>query len=341
MSETLPAPLYDIVAIGNAIVDILAHADEAFLTTHGMSKGSMTIIDAATAERLYAAMGPAIEASGGSAANTAAGVASLGGRVAYLGKVANDTLGQVFRHDMKAIGATYNTPPLPTDTGVPTARCLVMITPDAERTMATFLGACAILTPADIDDALVGQGAVTYVEGYLWDLPESKAAILKAITACKAAGRKFSLSLSDAFCIERHRADFQNLAENHVDILFANEAEALALYQSASLPEAIAALRQNVPLSLLTLGSRGALVVTPTGVTEVSLDQAVTVVDTTGAGDLFAAGFLYGFTKGLDHVTAARLGHLAAGECISHVGPRPQRPLSVLLSADLSPSLAV
>lgn len=333
---TTPHPPYDVVAIGNAIVDVLSHAEDSLLESRGLPKGSMTLIDAATAHDLYTVIGPAIEASGGSAGNTVAGIASLGGRVAYIGKVADDTLGAIFRHDIRAVGVSYEVPPLPASEAIPTARCIVLITPDAERTMSTYLGACTTLVPEDIDETLVASGAVTYVEGYLWDKPTSKAAILKASTAAKAAGRKFSLSLSDTFCVERHRDEFQGLARDHIDILFANESEALALYQSPDLDHAVAALQRTVPLSVITRGAHGTLVVTKDAVTQVSLDHTPTVVDTTGAGDLFAAGFLYGYTKGYDLTTAARLGNLAAGDCIGHVGPRPERPLSALAAALLA-----
>lgn len=334
-------PRFDVVAIGNAIVDILAHADDALLAERGLPKGSMTLVDAATAADLYSAMGPAIESSGGSAANTAAGIASLGGRIAYIGKVTDDPLGGVFRHDITAIGVSFTVPPLPADAPTPTARCMVLITPDAERTMSTYLGACVTLSPADIDEALVASAAVTYVEGYLWDEPEAKKAILKAIHAAKAAGRKVALTLSDTFCVERHRAEFQDLAENFIDILFANEAEALALYSSESLTLAVDKLRHTVPLAVITLGSAGAMVISAEETATVAIERPAPMIDTTGAGDMFAAGFLYGYTKGHDLKTAARIGNLAAGECIGHVGPRPERPLAALVAEELGSLIAL
>lgn len=329
----MTTPRFAVAAIGNAIVDILAHADDAFLAGHGMAKGGMMLIDGSTADSLYEAMGPAIEASGGSAANTAAGIASLGGAVAYVGKVNGDLLGKVFTHDIRAIGVHFDTPAL-TD-GPATARCMVLITPDAERTMNTYLGACTRMTPDDIDETVIADAAVTYVEGYLWDQPDAKQAILKAAKAARAAGRKVALSLSDAFCVDRHRAEFLDLIATSVDILFANEQEICHLYGVASFDEAVEKVRGQVGLAALTRGAAGSVVVTADQTVEVVAHVPDAVVDTTGAGDLYAAGFLHGLTTGRPLTDCARLGGLCAAECISHVGPRPQVSLADLVKRHL------
>lgn len=324
---------FAVAAIGNAIVDILAHADDAFLTERSLPKGGMMLIDEATADSLYAAMGPAIEASGGSAGNTAAGIASLGGQVAYIGKVNDDLLGRVFSHDIRAIGAHFDTPAL---TGGPaTARSMILITPDAERTMNTYLGACTCLTPADIDDSVIADSEITYVEGYLWDQPDAKQAILKAAALARAAGRRFALSLSDSFCVDRHRDAFLELIASSVDILFANEQEICHLYGVASFEEAVEKVRGQVAIAALTRGSAGSVVVTADQTVEVVAEVAAAVVDTTGAGDLYAAGFLHGLTTGRSLTDCARLGGLCAAECISHVGPRPQVSLADLVKRHL------
>ena len=341
----MPNSLFDVVAIGNAIVDVLARAEDDLIAARGLAKGSMTLIDAAMADDLYGAMGAAIEASGGSAANTAAGIAALGGRAAFIGKVADDELGRIFRHDIKAVGVHYDTPALPRDSATPTARSMILITPDAERTMSTYLGACVTLCPEDIDEAIVKSARVTYVEGYLWDEPRAKEAIMKAILVAKDAGRKVALSLSDTFCVERHREEFQDLTEGFVDILFANEGEAVALYQSASVDEAVARLREAVPVVALTRGAAGSLIVTERDEIPVPAEPADRVVDTTGAGDLYAAGFLAAFARApdlaldIDFSLCGRLAGLAASECIGHMGPRPERDLKALAAARLALSL--
>lgn len=321
----------DVVGIGNAIVDVIAHADDGFLAKHGLNKGAMTLIDAARAEALYAVMGPGIECSGGSAGNTMAGLASLGGRGAYIGKVRDDQLGQVFRHDIRAAGVAFDTPP--TTSGAPTARCLVMVTPDAQRTMNTYLGACVELGPEDIDPFAIGAAQVTYLEGYLWDPPRAKEAFRKAAELAHAAGRKVSLSLSDPFCVDRHRAEFRDLVRNHVDILFANEAEILSLYEVGDFDRAVAAARQDCELAAVTRSAAGSVVVTRDGVHAVQAAPVARVVDTTGAGDLYASGFLYGYTRGRPPAECARLGAIAAAEVISHFGARPETPLKNLIAA--------
>ena len=319
----------DVLCVGNAIVDVLAHADDAFLKTHSLAKGAMTLIDAETAERLYAHMGSAIECSGGSAGNTAAGIASLGGRAGYVGKVAKDQLGQVFTHDIRAMGVEYQTPPL--EVGAPTARSLILVTPDAQRTMNTYLGACVALRPADIDPDQIGRAHVTYFEGYLWDAPAPKDAIRKAIGIAKASGRKVALTLSDSFCVDRYRDEFRELIEASVDILFANESEIGSLCETKDFDTALDAVRGKCPIVVLTRSAKGSVVVTSDAVQPVPAAAVERVVDTTGAGDLYASGFLYGFTQGMPLAECARLGGVAAAEIISHVGARPEVPLRDLI----------
>jgi sugar/nucleoside kinase (ribokinase family) len=319
---------YDILGIGNAIVDVVARADEAFLSRHDMHKGAMQLIDTATADALYAAMPAGIESSGGSVANTCAVAAGLGARVAYIGKVADDQLGTVFRHDINAVGVHFPTAPL---SGVaPTARCLILVTPDGQRTMNTFLGACVTLSEFDVDPALVAAAKVTYLEGYLFDPPEAQAAFKKAAAAAHAAGRKVALSLSDAFCVNRHRAAFLDLVANHVDILFANEAEITALYELNSFEEAAEAARRDVALAALTRSEDGSLILNGSETVKVTAEPT-TVVDTTGAGDAYAAGFLAGLTAGKSLEICGRMGSIAAAEVIGHYGARPEADLRTLM----------
>lgn len=325
---------FDVLAVGNAIVDVLAHADDAFLTANGLPKGGMVLIDSEQADRLYSQMGTAVECSGGSAANTAAGIAALGGRAAYVGKVADDALGRIFRHDIGAIGVHYDT--LPLRNGRSTARCLVLVSPDAQRTMNTYLGACVELHPDDIDPDLVRSAAVTYLEGYQWDAPNAKQAILKAARVAEEAGRKVALSLSDSFCVDRHRDEFQNLVHHHIDILFANEDEIKSLYQVSTFGEAVAAVRGHCRVVALTRGPHGSSVIHEGRVLSVAAEPIEHVVDTTGAGDLYAAGFLHGYTTGRDMETCARLGGIAAAEIISHFGARPEASLSDLAKLSLA-----
>ncbi len=320
---------FDVLGIGNAIVDVISRADEAFLKTHALTKGAMMLIDEARAETLYAAMGPGVEVSGGSCGNTMAGVASFGGRGAYIGKVRDDQLGGVFGHDLKATGVSFETS-LATS-GPATARCLILVTPDAQRTMSTYLGACTGLGPGDIDAARVGSAAVTYVEGYLWDAPEAKKAVLKAFDAAHAAGRQVSITLSDSFCVDRYRAEFRDLIRNKVDILFANEAEIKSLYQVKSFDEALAATRAEGKIAALTRSEKGSVVVKGAETHAVAAAPVAKVVDTTGAGDLYASGFLFGLTRGKPLGECARLGGIAAAEIISHVGARPEKALRELI----------
>jgi sugar/nucleoside kinase (ribokinase family) len=325
---------FDVTAIGNAIVDVLARADDALLTTHNLAKGAMSLIDTETAERLYAIMGPGTERSGGSAGNTAAVIAGLGGRVAYIGKVAADQLGQVFTHDIRAIGVTYDTPPL--EGGLPTARCLIFVTPDAQRTMQTYLGATTQLGPEDVNMDYITSSKVLYLEGYLWDQPRAKKAMREAALKAQQAGVKVSLTLSDAFCVARFRDEFIDLAEKHVDILFANESEILSLYQVERFDDALQHVRKHCEIAALTRSEKGSVIVTRDEVHVIDAEKGVKVVDTTGAGDAYAGGFLYGYTQGYDLATCGRLGGLMAAEVISHMGPRPEADIKKLASAVLA-----
>lgn len=320
--------LYDVVAIGNAIVDIIARCDDGFLSKHDLTKGRMHLIDAQEAERLYASMGPAVERSGGSAANTIAGLASFGGKGAFIGRVAGDQFGKVFAHDIRSMGVTYTTPPA--DHGLPTAVCLILVTADGERTMNTFLGASTELGPSEIDADLIASAQITYLEGYLFDKPEAKAAFQTAAAIAQRAGRKVALTLSDAFCVDRHRADFRALIRDNAPILFANEAEITALYQVNTFEEAAAWARRECPLAVLTRSEKGSLILKGEQAIEVAAEPVAEVADVTGAGDLYAAGFLYGLTHGLPLAACGRLGSLAAAEVISHIGARPEVSLREL-----------
>jgi len=311
---------FDVTAIGNAIVDVLAQADDALLVKHNLPKGGMSLIDAETAERLYAIMGPGIEASGGSAANTVAGIAGLGGRAAYIGKVADDQLGQVFTHDLRAVGVTYDTTPL--KGGLPTARSLIFVTPDAQRTMQTFLGATTQLGPEDLKMDYITSSKVVYLEGYLWDQPRAKKAMRDAAITAHDAGIKVSLTLSDAFCVARFREEFLELAETYVDILFANETEILSLYQTEVFDDALQQVRKHCEIAALTRSEKGSVVVNDGDVHVIDAVKGVKVVDTTGAGDAYAAGFLYAYTQGRDLASCGRLGGVLAAEVISQYGPR-------------------
>ncbi len=319
---------FDVTAIGNAIVDVLAKADDALLAEHKLPKGGMSLIDAPTAERLYAVMGPGVEASGGSAANTIAGIAALGGKTAYIGKVADDQLGKVFTHDIRAVGVSYTTPPL--EGGLPTARCLIFVTPDAQRTMQTFLGATSQLNPEDVDMNAIKASKVLYLEGYLWDQPQAKKAMREAAVEAKRAGVKVALTLSDSFCVARFRDEFKELIKNHVDILFANESEILSLYEVTDFDAALQAVRNDAEIAALTRSEKGSVVVNGDEVHVIDAVKGVKVVDTTGAGDAYAAGFLYAFTQGRDLATCGRLGGVMAAEVISHMGPRVEADVKAL-----------
>jgi sugar/nucleoside kinase (ribokinase family) len=326
----VPAPRYDVVGIGNALVDVVAHAPDAFLDRHELVKGSMQLIDADRARHLYGALGTAVEMSGGSAANTMCGLASLGGRAAYIGKVSSDEFGNVFRHDLNAVGVAFR-PGAPDDDETPTGRSIIVVTPDAQRTMNTYLGVASLLSSDDLDEGAIAAGAVLYMEGYLFDRDDAKKAFRRAAGVAHGAGRKVSLTLSDSFCVDRHRADFAALVRDEVDILFGNDVELCSLYELDALDDAIARVRGECELAAITCGKEGSFVVTADEVVKVPSLPVPRVLDTTGAGDLYAAGFLYGYTRQMDLADCGRIGSVAAAEVISHLGPRPLVELRTLL----------
>ncbi len=324
---------FDVLTIGNAIVDIIANTQDDFLAKEKIIKGAMNLIDMDRAEHLYSVMGPAIEASGGSAGNTAAGIASIGGSAAYIGKVCDDQLGKIFTHDIRAIDVAYDTKPL-TDTPA-TARSMIFVTPDGERSMNTYLGACMELDPSDMEEDKIANAKVTYFEGYLWDPPRAKEAIRLAAEIAHANNRMTALTLSDPFCVDRFRSEFLELMRSKtVDIIFANEVELLSLYETSSLQSAIDAVRNDCALVALTRGEHGSMAITREKTMEVDAHPIDKLVDTTGAGDLYASGFLHGLTTGRELVDCIRLGGLAASEVIQHIGPRPQVSLKDLIAQE-------
>jgi sugar/nucleoside kinase (ribokinase family) len=323
---------FDIIGIGNAMVDVITPVEDTFLSRHDMHKGAMILIDAASAEALYKAMPPGMESSGGSAGNTCAVAAVLGARVAYLGKVADDQLGDVFAHDMRALGVHF--PSARLSGGVPTARCLILVTPDGQRTMNTYLGACVTFSPNDVDEDLIASASVTYLEGYLFDPPAAQAAFRKAAAAAHRAGQQVALSLSDAFCVDRHRAAFRDLVASDVDILFANETEITSLYEKNTFAEAAEAARADVSLAALTRSESGSVILRGSDTVTITAEPAK-VVDTTGAGDAYAAGFLAGWTAGKPLAACGRMGSLAAAEVISHHGARPEADLRTIVAKAL------
>lgn len=320
---------FDTTCIGNAIVDVIATIEEDFLIQENLAKNAMILIDEARAEELYGRMGSAMEMSGGSAGNTAAGIASLGGKSAYIGKVRNDQLGNIFAHDIRATGVSFDTEM--SAEGPATARCLVLVTPDAHRTMNTYLGACVELGPDDIDPDLIASSKVTYMEGYLWDKEGGKKAFRKAAEISHAAGRQVSLTLSDSFCVDRYREEFKDFIGNGVDILFANQDEIMSLYQTSDFDSALEAVRNQVDIACLTRSEAGSVIVRGDEAVTVAAETGFEVVDTTGAGDLFASGFLFGVTNGFDLAQSGRMGSIAAAEVISHYGARPARSLKELI----------
>lgn len=320
--------LLDVVGIGSAIVDVLSHADDEFLVREGLVKGGMTLIDAARAEVLCDSMGPTVEMSGGSAANAVAGLASLGGRPGFVGRVRDDRLGAVFARDMRALGVEFDA--APATEGPPTGRCLILVTPDAQRTLNTFLGAAAELGPGDVDEALVARARITFLEGYLWDPPAAKEAFRKAAAVARAEGRKVAFSLSDTFCVDRWREEFVHLAEREIDVLFANEEEIKSLYRTDSFDDAVRRVRERRGVAALTRSEKGSVVVSGGEVHVIDPEPVASVVDTTGAGDLYAAGFLFGLSRGRDLPVCGRLGSIAAGEVIGHMGARPETSLAEL-----------
>lgn len=321
---------YGLVGIGNAIVDVLTRVEDSFLAQQAIRKGAMTLQDEKESHGLYMQLEPAMEVSGGSAANSLAVFASLGGSGAFIGKVADDQLGEIFTHDIRASGVDFLTPPL--EGGAATARCLIMVTPDAERSMCTYLGACAELSAADLDRAMIEDAKITLLEGYLFDKDNAKEAFREASRIAHAAGNKVALTLSDAKCVERHHAEFMDLLERHVDILFANEKEIAALCKTNDIQAAAEMVRGYCDVAVLTLGSKGAMVVTPQETIRVAPAKVAQVVDTTGAGDSFSATFLFGMTEGWPLAECGRMSAEVAGEIISQIGARPQRPLKDLIA---------
>ena len=320
----------DVVGIGNAIVDVVSHAADELVTELGLAKGAMTLIDTEQAEEIYERLGPGVEVSGGSCANSIAGLASLGAATAFIGRVRDDQLGEIFAHDIRSIGVTFTASPA--ESGPPTARCLILVTPDAQRTMCTYLGASVDFGAADLDQGLIARGGVTYLEGYLWDPPSARAAFRQAMDAARAAGRTVALTLSDPFVVERHRDDLlASLESGQIDILFANEMEICSLYETDDFGAAAAQVGELDVLAALTRGENGSRLLQNGEVADVPAAPVEHVVDTTGAGDLYAAGVLFGIARGLDLETCGRLGSIAAAEAISHMGPRPEADLKELV----------
>lgn len=330
---TTPTEQFDVVGIGNAIVDVLVQAEDDVLEAHQLSKGTMALVDESAAERLYASVGPGLETSGGSAANTLAGIAQLGGRAGFIGRVRDDQLGSIFSHDIRAVGAHFDTPPA--TSGPTTARCLILVTPDAQRTMCTFLGASVLLDPSDLDLNLVAKAKVLYLEGYLWDSEAAKRAFVAAAETARANGGQVALSLSDAFCVDRHRDSFQELVDGHVDILFANEMEITSLYKANSFFEAVEQVRGRCRIAALTRSGDGSLLLSGDTSIEIPAYRLGPLVDTTGAGDLYAAGFLYGHTQGLSLEQCGHLASLCAGQVVTQLGPRSQVNLRQLVADHL------
>jgi sugar/nucleoside kinase (ribokinase family) len=331
VAELLDPEELDVIGIGNALVDVLSHESDEFLRHHGLAKGTMHLVDEARARALYAAMGPGVEVSGGSAANTVVGVASFGGRAHYVGTVRDDQLGEVFSHDLRSTGVGFDT--VPAVTGPSTGRCLILVTPDAQRTMNTFLGASVHLGAKDIDERLIARGRILYLEGYLFDPPEAQEAFRVAARVAHAARRKVALTLSDPLCVDRHRAAFLALVEHHVDILLANEAEICSLYQVSDFDAALQRVRHHCEVAALTRSAKGSVIVAGDEVHVIDAHPVPTLVDTTGAGDLYAAGVLFGVSRGRGLGVCGRLGALAAAEVISHVGARPTMSLAELAGA--------
>jgi len=325
----MPGTQYDVVAIGNAIVDVIGRCDDGFLDRHGAPKGHMRLVDTATIDAIYNTMGPAIEISGGSAANTVVGVSSFGGRAGFIGKVAEDEFGRIFRHDIHAAGVAFTTPAV-ADTSRATSRSLILVTPDGQRTMNTFLGISTDLDQGEVDPAVIGNSKIVYLEGYLFDREEAKSAFRQAVDIANKAGRQVALTLSDSFCVDRHRAEFLALIRSGIGILFANESEILSLYETTSFDEAVAHAARDTRLAVLTRSEKGSVIVSEGSPILVVAEPVSKVVDTTGAGDLYAAGFLFGVARGLDLKMAGQLGSFAAAEIIGQLGARPEVKLAHL-----------
>ncbi len=331
--DTDTEPNYDVVAVGNALVDVLSNEPEDLLGILDLVKGTMAMVDQELSDSIYAALSPGVESSGGSAANTIAGVASFGGRAGFVGRIGDDQFGQVFAHDLAALGIAFDGAQAKADG--PTGRCLVIVTPDADRTMATFLGVASDLSPDDVPDALIDDARFTYLEGYLWDQPSAKEAFRAAAARAHQAGRKVALTLSDPFCVDRHRVDFLDLISGDVDILFANDDELRSLYEVDDFDAAVQKVRNHCEIAAITCGAEGSVVVAGDDLFAIPAHPVEHVVDTTGAGDLYAGGFLFALARGYDPVTAGKLGGLAAAEVISHMGPRPEVSLAELATSVL------
>ena len=331
------AAAFDVVGIGNALVDVVAHVDDGFLTERQLAKGTMTLVDSGTADFLYGKMPPGVEVSGGSCANTMAALASLGGEGAFIGKVKDDYFGQVFRHGMDSIGVQFSNAASPD--GPATGRCLVLVSPDAQRTMCTDLGAASTLGANDLNGGVIQNSRVTYMEGYLFDRPEAQRAFIRAAEYAHDSGRKVSISLSDPFCVDRHRDAFRELVANHIDILFANQEEIMSLYEATVFDDAIQMLksRGHVDIACLTRSEKGSVIIHGDEVHVIDAEPVREVVDTTGAGDFYSAGFLYGYTQGLDLGLCGRIAAIVAGEVISHNGARPEQDLAELVKEKLGP----
>ena len=323
----------DVVGIGNAIVDVLVQTDDGFLQTHGLQKGGMALIDEPLAERLYKASGPGLETSGGSVANTMVGIAQLGGKAGFIGRVRNDQLGEIFSHDIRAVGARFDTPAA--TSGATTARCLIYVTPDAERTMCTFLGASTQLEPEDLDLSMVREAKVLYLEGYLWDSPAAKRAFIAAAEACRDSGGQVALSLSDGFCVDRHRESFLDLVNGHVDVLFANDVEIMSLYETDDFDTAVQQVSGCCKVAALTRGAKGSVVLSGDQRWDIGIVSLGDLLDTTGAGDLYAGGFLHGYTQGERLERCGELGALCAGQIVTQLGARPQVSLKQLAETQL------
>ena len=324
-------PDFDVLGIGNALVDVITSVDDDFVTAHDFPRGATTMVDLDRADAIYADLPPAQEISGGSCANTIAGLASFGTNVAFIGRVRDDQLGKVYTHDLRSLGVHFDVPPA--TTGPPTGRCLVMVMPDAHRTQCTYLGASTFIGPEDVDPEVVARAHVTYLEGYLWDQPPAKEAIRKAATAARGAGRQVALTLSDPFCVDRHRDEFRDLVADEIDVLFANESEICSLYEVDDFDAALQQVRRHCRIGALTRGEHGSVVIAGDSVHVLEAEPVDRLVDTTGAGDQYAAGFLYGLTHGHDLDTCGRLGSMAAAEVISHYGARPAVSLAKLAEA--------
>jgi sugar/nucleoside kinase (ribokinase family) len=327
----MTTPRYDVTGIGNAIVDIIGRCDDAFLTRFGKTKGAMQLVSADDIAAIYAAMGPGIEISGGSAANTIAGIASFGGSSGFIGRIADDEFGRIFQHDITSLGVVFNAKPAAG--GAPTSRSLILVTPDGERTMNTFLGISTDFHNGQLDSALIRDSAILYLEGYLFDKPEAKAAFRDAVAIAKKHGRKVSLTLSDSFCVDRHRAEFLDFIRSGVDVLFANEHEITSLYETSSFDDASDKIRVDARLAVLTRSAKGSVIVTAADTITIAAEPNTTVVDTTGAGDLYASGFLFGYSHDMPLDMCGRLASIAAAEVISHIGARPMIPLCDLARA--------